>query len=79
MHIKKSFSCFKILSNACQVWEIGADMHKPGSVLHTVGWPLDHKTYGGSFLYHMQDKQVSPSLFLVYLIRSPVAMFLIYC
>ncbi|CAK9167795.1 unnamed protein product [Ilex paraguariensis] len=42
-----------------EVWEIDTGRHKPGSVLHTVGWPLDHKTYGGSFLYHMTDRQVA--------------------
>lgn len=42
----------------CQVWEITADKHHAGSVLHTLGWPLDPKTYGGSFLYHMEDRQV---------------------
>ncbi|KAI3826735.1 hypothetical protein L1987_00788 [Smallanthus sonchifolius] len=45
-----------------EVWEIDADKHKPGAVVHTLGWPLDHKTYGGSFLYHMQDRQVSIGL-----------------
>lgn len=42
-----------------EVWEISADKHEPGSVLHTIGWPLDYKTYGGSFLYHMKDRQVA--------------------
>ncbi|XWS22217.1 hypothetical protein CRYUN_Cryun29cG0015400 [Craigia yunnanensis] len=41
-----------------QVWEIDENKHKPGTVLHTLGWPLDSKTYGGSFLYHMKDRQV---------------------
>ncbi|MCL7037487.1 hypothetical protein MKW94_023355 [Papaver nudicaule] len=41
-----------------EVWEIDELKHKPGAVLHTLGWPLDNKTYGGSFLYHMQDRQV---------------------
>ncbi|XP_071689524.1 electron transfer flavoprotein-ubiquinone oxidoreductase, mitochondrial [Rutidosis leptorrhynchoides] len=45
-----------------EVWEIDASKHKPGAVVHTFGWPLDHKTYGGSFLYHMQDRQVSIGL-----------------
>ncbi|KAL4561268.1 hypothetical protein LXL04_033432 [Taraxacum kok-saghyz] len=45
-----------------EVWEIDASKHKPGAVVHTLGWPLDHKTYGGSFLYHMQDNQVSIGL-----------------
>ncbi|KAG8369484.1 hypothetical protein BUALT_Bualt14G0018500 [Buddleja alternifolia] len=42
-----------------EVWEISADKHQAGSVLHTIGWPLDPKTYGGSFLYHMKDRQVA--------------------
>ena len=31
----------------------------PGRVVHTVGWPLDNRTYGGSFLYHLEDNQVA--------------------
>ncbi|XP_061344746.1 electron transfer flavoprotein-ubiquinone oxidoreductase, mitochondrial isoform X2 [Gastrolobium bilobum] len=42
-----------------EVWEIDEEKHQPGAVFHTLGWPLDHKTYGGSFLYHMKDKQIS--------------------
>nr|GMD90847.1 electron transfer flavoprotein-ubiquinone oxidoreductase, mitochondrial [Ipomoea batatas] len=42
-----------------EVWEIDANKHSPGDVLHTIGWPLDHKTYGGSFLYHMKERQVA--------------------
>ncbi|XP_057731691.1 electron transfer flavoprotein-ubiquinone oxidoreductase, mitochondrial [Arachis stenosperma] len=42
-----------------EVWEIDERKHQPGAVLHTLGWPLDHKTYGGSFLYHMKDNQIS--------------------
>ncbi|KAL8262758.1 hypothetical protein R6Q59_024107 [Mikania micrantha] len=45
-----------------EVWEIDANKHKPGAVVHTLGWPLDYKTYGGSFLYHMQDRQVAIGL-----------------
>ena len=33
--------------------------HKPGRIWHTVGYPLDHGTYGGSFLYHMADNKVA--------------------
>jgi electron-transferring-flavoprotein dehydrogenase len=35
-----------------ELWEITSENHRPGEVLHTVGWPLDNKTGGGSFLYH---------------------------
>jgi electron-transferring-flavoprotein dehydrogenase len=33
--------------------------HKPGTVVHTVGWPLDRRTYGGSFLYHLENNMVA--------------------
>lgn len=42
-----------------ELWEIAPQMHRPGLVIHTAGWPLDADTYGGSFLYHMQNNQVA--------------------
>lgn len=42
-----------------EVWEVPADCHRRGSVEHTVGWPLDNNTYGGSFLYHFGENLVS--------------------
>lgn len=42
-----------------ELWEIDPDKHQPGLVMHTAGWPLDSKTYGGSFLYHLEDNQVA--------------------
>ena len=41
-----------------ELWEIDPAKHKPGLVLHTAGWPLESDTYGGSFLYHMDNNQV---------------------
>ncbi len=41
-----------------ELWEIDPKMHKDGLVIHTTGWPLDSKTYGGSFLYHLENNQV---------------------
>lgn len=41
-----------------EVWEIEPSKHTPGLVMHTAGWPLENDTYGGSFLYHMNDRQV---------------------
>ncbi|XP_058460033.1 electron transfer flavoprotein-ubiquinone oxidoreductase, mitochondrial [Malaya genurostris] len=38
-----------------EVWEIKEENHKPGLVEHTIGWPLDKNTYGGSFLYHLNE------------------------
>ncbi len=42
-----------------ELWEIDPAQHQPGLVVHSTGWPLDTRTYGGSFLYHMEDNQVS--------------------
>ncbi len=42
-----------------ELWEVAPENHSQGRVLHTVGWPLDRSTYGGSFLYHLEDNQVS--------------------
>ncbi len=42
-----------------ELWEIDADKHQPGLVVHTAGWPLDGNTYGGSFLYHAADRKVA--------------------
>lgn len=38
-----------------EIWEIKAEHHKPGLVEHSIGWPLDKNTYGGSFLYHLNE------------------------
>ncbi|WP_025916565.1 electron transfer flavoprotein-ubiquinone oxidoreductase [Herminiimonas sp. CN] len=42
-----------------EIWEIDPALHKAGLVVHTAGWPLDNQTYGGSFLYHMENNQVA--------------------
>ena len=42
-----------------EVWEVTADKHQPGLCVHTVGWPLDTATYGGSWLYHYGANLVS--------------------
>ena len=42
-----------------ELWEIPAANHHPGLIEHTIGWPLDSRTYGGSFLYHFGDNLVS--------------------
>ncbi|OGA30036.1 MAG: electron transfer flavoprotein-ubiquinone oxidoreductase [Betaproteobacteria bacterium RIFCSPLOWO2_12_FULL_67_28] len=42
-----------------ELWEIKPEKHQPGLVLHTAGWPLDAHTYGGSFLYHLDNHQVA--------------------
>ena len=42
-----------------EIWEIEPDKHEEGKIVHTIGWPLDTKTYGGSWLYHMADNMIS--------------------
>ena len=42
-----------------EIWEVEPSRHRPGFVVHTVGWPLDGNTYGGSFLYHLENNQVA--------------------
>ncbi|MGC3987483.1 MAG: electron transfer flavoprotein-ubiquinone oxidoreductase [Pseudorhodoferax sp.] len=42
-----------------ELWEIDPKRHQPGLVLHSAGWPLDNNTYGGAFLYHLDNNQVA--------------------
>ena len=42
-----------------ELWEIPADKAKPGLVVHTAGWPMDDHTFGGGFLYHLEDNKVT--------------------
>ncbi len=42
-----------------ELWEIDPHRHQPGLVVHSAGWPLASDTYGGSFLYHLEDNLVS--------------------
>ena len=42
-----------------ELWEIDPAKHQPGLVIHSAGWPLDSSTYGGSFLYHLENNQVA--------------------
>ena len=42
-----------------ELWEIDPAKHQPGLIVHSVGWPLSNDTYGGSFLYHLEDNLVA--------------------
>ncbi|MFM9154922.1 MAG: NAD(P)/FAD-dependent oxidoreductase, partial [Polynucleobacter victoriensis] len=42
-----------------ELWEIDPALHQEGLVIHTAGWPLSSDTYGGSFLYHLENNQVA--------------------
>lgn len=45
-----------------EIWEIDPARHRKGDVLHTIGWPLSSRVYGGSFLYHMDRNQLAIGL-----------------
>src|SRR5690606_17577581 len=45
-----------------ELWEVDPAQSRPGLVMHTAGWPLDSDTYGGSFLYHLNDNLVAVGL-----------------
>lgn len=45
-----------------ELWKISSEKHEAGKVTHTIGWPLDHKTYGGSFIYHYENNLVALGL-----------------
>ena len=42
-----------------ELWEVPADKAQPGRVVHTAGWPMSGDTFGGGFLYHLADHQVT--------------------
>ncbi|HEX6735783.1 MAG TPA: electron transfer flavoprotein-ubiquinone oxidoreductase [Azonexus sp.] len=42
-----------------ELWEVKPEHHRPGLVVHTAGWPMQPDTYGGGFLYHLEDNQVA--------------------
>lgn len=42
-----------------EVWEVPEDKCAPGRIIHSVGWPLDRRTYGGSFIYHWGSNRIS--------------------
>lgn len=65
---KQLIEKFKLADHSCpqtygigikELWEVDNAHHQPGKVIHTVGWPLDHKTYGGSFIYHLDDQKIA--------------------
>lgn len=42
-----------------EIWQVDKSKHEAGTVIHTIGWPLDHATYGGSFIYHLSKERVA--------------------
>jgi len=54
-----------------ELWEVREDRHQPGLVVHTAGWPLENDTYGGSFLYHLDNRQVAVGFVVGLAYRNP--------
>ena len=40
-----------------ELWQLDPAQHQQGLVLHSAGWPMDNRTWGGSFIYHLEDNQ----------------------
>ncbi|NYS59153.1 electron transfer flavoprotein-ubiquinone oxidoreductase [Vreelandella salicampi] len=54
-----------------ELWDVPADKHEPGLVLHGSGWPLDSNTHGGWFLYHAENHQVVLGLIMDLSYQNP--------
>ena len=54
-----------------EIWQIDPKKHRPGEILHTLGWPLDDATDGGGFLYHAADARVYLGLIVGLGYRNP--------
>ncbi len=54
-----------------ELWEVVPEQRQPGLVIHTIGWPLDTGTYGGSFLYHLEAGQVAVGFVIGLDYRNP--------
>ena len=54
-----------------ELWDIPAEQHEPGLVLHGSGWPLDKSTHGGWFLYHAENQQVVVGLIMDLSYQNP--------
>lgn len=58
-HLRKDCEEQKYGLGIKELWQLAPDQHRPGLVLHSMGWPLDDKTGGGSFMYHWGDRLCS--------------------
>lgn len=54
-----------------EIWEINPKFYQSGLVIHTAGWPLDKNTYGGSFLYHFTENQVTVGFVVSLAYKNP--------
>jgi electron-transferring-flavoprotein dehydrogenase len=42
-----------------ELWQVKPGVAQPGKIVHTLGWPADSRTYGGSFLYHLDGDRIA--------------------
>ena len=54
-----------------ELWDVKPEKHVPGLVVHTAGWPLENDTYGGSFMYHVENNQVAVGYVVGLAYRNP--------
>ncbi|HEY4642724.1 MAG TPA: electron transfer flavoprotein-ubiquinone oxidoreductase [Thermoanaerobaculia bacterium] len=54
-----------------ELWQLPDDRYAPGTVIHTMGWPLDMETFGGGFIYGMKDRIVDIGLVIGLDYRNP--------
>ena len=54
-----------------ELWQVKPEHHQPGLVQHSFGWPLDMKSGGGSFLYHLEDNMVAIGFFVQLNYKNP--------
>jgi electron-transferring-flavoprotein dehydrogenase len=54
-----------------ELWEVDPALAKPGLVVHTSGWPIEDNSFGGGFLYHLADNQVTLGFVLGLDYRNP--------
>ena len=60
-----------------KLWTIDEKKWRPGRTEHSVGWPLDRRTYGGSFLYHLNEGE--PLVALGFVVSSFVCVYMCLC
>jgi electron-transferring-flavoprotein dehydrogenase len=54
-----------------ELWQLDPEKHKAGTVVHTAGWPVDRETWGGSFIYHLEDNQAAVGFVIGLDYRNP--------
>ena len=54
-----------------ELWKVPENVSRPGEVWHGFGWPLNNRVYGGSFLYHMNNSQISLGLIVGLNYKNP--------